>query len=180
MTISSPVIAAIWRLRLRRFGDGGRVLYDGPFAVPVAASASTLPLAAALARNFELADADPQERLIHYFRWGTPARLQPVAQRNPMQPASFVNLHRLRPPAGLVVPAAAGPESPAADAGSGTALLPRRSQPPLHRFHVNGQPVWRCVSPSLIPSSWPSSWRLPDDFKQRGRCGKWVFKAGHG
>ena len=131
------------------------------------------PLGRRLARSFELADADPEQRLIHYFRWGTPARLRQLLSE-PLQR----QLHD---------PTASAPLQ------DWLAQLPRglsRLQQMLaleqrffladHNLHyTDAMSMAAGVEvrvPFLDPELLALSWQLPDRFKQRGRCGKWVLK----
>ncbi len=126
-----------------------------------------------LARTFELADADPQQRLFHYFRWGTPETLIHLLS-DPMQQ----QLQDLTA------------QDPFRDY---LASLPRglsRLQQMLaleqrffladHNLHyTDSMSMAAGVEvrvPFLDPELLAFSWRLPDRFKQRGRCGKWVLK----
>jgi asparagine synthase (glutamine-hydrolysing) len=131
------------------------------------------PLGRRFARSFELADADPEQRLIHYFRWGTPARLRQLISE-PLQRQ-------------LQDPTASAPLQ------DWLAQLPRglsRLQQMLaleqrffladHNLHyTDAMSMAAGVEvrvPFLDPELLALSWQLPDRFKQRGRCGKWVLK----
>lgn len=131
------------------------------------------PLGRRLARSFELADADPEQRLIHYFRWGTPARLRSLLSR-PLQRQ-------------LQDPNASGPfEDWLAQLPPGLSrlqqmlALEQRFFLADHNLHyTDAMSMAAGVEvrvPFLDPDLLALSWRLPDRFKQRGRCGKWVLK----
>ena len=126
-----------------------------------------------LARNFELADADPQERLIHYFRWGTPARLRRLLSE-PMQ-RQLRDSYCLRSSAGLLSQLPPGLSRP-----QQMLALEQRFFLADHNLHyTDSMSMAAGVEvrvPFLDPELLAFSWRLPDDFKQRGRCGKWVLK----
>ncbi|MFM7313070.1 MAG: asparagine synthetase B family protein, partial [Cyanobium sp.] len=131
------------------------------------------PLGRRLARSFELADADPRQRLIHYFRWGTPAGLRRLLSE-PLQR----QLHDGDASAPL--------EDWLAQLPSGLSrlqqmlALEQRFFLADHNLHyTDAMSMAAGVEvrvPFLDPGLLALSWRLPDRFKQRGRCGKWVLK----
>jgi len=126
-----------------------------------------------LARTFELADADPQARLIHYFRWGSPARLRQLLsepqQRQLLDPTASIPLQDWL--AGLPTGLSRLQQMLA---------LEQRFFLADHNLHyTDAMSMAAGVEvrvPFLDPELLALSWRLPDRFKQRGRCGKWVLK----
>jgi asparagine synthase (glutamine-hydrolysing) len=126
-----------------------------------------------LARSFELADADPEQRLIHYFRWGTPARLRRLLseplQRQLQDPNASAPLQDwlAQLPPGL-------------SRLQQMLALEQRFFLADHNLHyTDAMSMAAGVEvrvPFLDPELLALSWRLPDRFKQRGRCGKWVLK----
>jgi asparagine synthase (glutamine-hydrolysing) len=126
-----------------------------------------------LARAFEQADADPHQRLIHYFRWGSPDRLR-ILLSEPLQRQ-------------LKDPSAAAPLQTWLDALP-PALTPLQQMLALeqrffladHNLHyTDAMSMAAGVEvrvPFLDPDLLAWSWRLPDGVKQRGGCGKWVLK----
>ena len=131
------------------------------------------PLGRRLARSFELADADPQERLIHYFRWGTPARLRRLFSE-PLQR----QLHDPTASAPLQDWLAQLP--PGLSRLQQMLALEQRFFLADHNLHYTDS-MSMAVGvevrvPFLDPDLLALSWRLPDRFKQRRRCGKWVLK----
>ena len=151
-----------WPRRLRR----GLRLASGSFI-------QSSPLGRRLARSFELADADPEQRLIHYFRWGSPARLRRLLseplQRQLQDPNAFAPLHDwlTQLPPGL-------------SRLQQMLALEQRFFLADHNLHyTDAMSMAAGVEvrvPFLDPELLALSWRLPDRFKQRGRCGKWVLK----
>ena len=131
------------------------------------------PLGRRLARSFELADADPQERLIHYFRWGTPARLRRLLSE-PLQR----QLHDPTASAPLQDWLAQLP--PGLSRLQQMLALEQRFFLADHNLHyTDAMSMAAGVEvrvPFLDPELLALSWRLPDRLKQRGRCGKWVLK----
>ena len=131
------------------------------------------PLGRRLARSFELSDADPEQRLIHYFRWGTPARLRRLLSE-PLQ-------HHLHDPT-----ASAPLQDWLAQLPPGLSrlqqmlALEQRFFLADHNLHyTDAMSMAAGVEvrvPFLDPELLALSWRLPDRFKQRGRCGKWALK----
>jgi asparagine synthase (glutamine-hydrolysing) len=131
------------------------------------------PLGRRLARSFELADADPEQRLIHYFRWGTPARLRRLLseplQRQLQDPNASAPLQDwlAQLPPGL-------------SRLQQMLALEQRFFLADHNLHyTDAMSMAAGVEvrvPFLDPELLALSWRLPDRFKQRGRCGKWVLK----
>jgi len=126
-----------------------------------------------LARSFELADADPQQRLIHYFRWGNPGGLRQLLS-DPLQ-------RQLRDPSAstpLQEWLAALP--PGLTRLQQMLALEQRFFLADHNLHyTDAMSMAAGVEvrvPFLDPDLLAFSWRLPDRFKQRGRCGKWVLK----
>ena len=131
------------------------------------------PLGRRLARNFELADADPEQRLIHYFRWGIPARLRRLLSE-PLQR----QLHDPTASAPLEDWLAQLP--PGLSRLQQMLALEQRFFLADHNLHyTDAMSMAAGVEvrvPFLDPELLALSWRLPDRFKQRGRCGKWVLK----
>jgi asparagine synthase (glutamine-hydrolysing) len=126
-----------------------------------------------LARTFELADADSEQRLLHYFRWGTPARLRPLLSE-PLQR----QLHDSTASAPLQDWLAKLP--PGLSRLQQMLALEQRFFLADHNLHYTDA-MSMAVGvevrvPFLDPELLALSWRLPDRFKQRGRCGKWVLK----
>ena len=131
------------------------------------------PLGRRLARSFELADADPEQRLIHYFRWGTPARLRRLLseplQRQLQDPDASAPLQDwlAQLPPGL-------------SRLQQMLALEQRFFLADHNLHyTDAMSMAAGVEvrvPFLDPELLALSWRLPDRFKQRGRCGKWALK----
>lgn len=131
------------------------------------------PLGRRLARSFELADADPEQRLIHYFRWGTPARLRQLLseplQRQLQDPTASRPLQDwlAQLPPGL-------------SRLQQMLALEQRFFLADHNLHyTDAMSMAAGVEvrvPFLDPELLALSWRLSDRFKQRGRCGKWVLK----
>lgn len=131
------------------------------------------PLVRRLFRTFQLADADPQERLIQYFRWGTPPRLRQLLStqlqlqlRDPTASAPFQDWLANLPP-GL-------------SRLQQMLALEQRFFLADHNLHyTDAMSMAAGVEvrvPFLDPDLVALSWRLPDGLKQRGRCGKWVLK----
>jgi asparagine synthase (glutamine-hydrolysing) len=126
-----------------------------------------------LARAFEQADADPHQRLIHYFRWGSPDRLRSLLSE-PLQRQ-------------LQDPSATAPLQTWLDALP-PGLTPLQQMLALeqrffladHNLHyTDAMSMAAGVEvrvPFLDPDLLAWSWRLPDGVKQRGGCGKWVLK----
>jgi len=131
------------------------------------------PLGRRLARSFELADADPVQRLIHYFRWGTPARLRRLLSE-PFQR----QLHDLTGSAPLQDWLDQLP--PGLSRLQQMLALEQRFFLADHNLHyTDAMSMAAGVEvrvPFLDPELLALSWRLPDRFKQRGRCCKWVLK----
>lgn len=131
------------------------------------------PLGRRLARTFELADADPDQRLIHYFRWGTPDRLRHLLS-DPMQR----QLHDLAASVPL--------QNWLSQLPSGLSrlqqmlALEQRFFLADHNLHyTDAMSMAAGVEvrvPFLDTDLLAFTWRLPDRFKQRRRCGKWVLK----
>lgn len=131
------------------------------------------PLGRRLARSFELADADPEQRLIHYFRWGTPARLRRLLseplQRQLQDPTASAPLQDwlAQLPPGL-------------SRLQQMLALEQRFFLADHNLHyTDAMSMAAGVEvrvPFLDPELLALSWRLPDRFKQRGGCGKWLLK----
>ena len=131
------------------------------------------PLGRRLARSFELADADPQQRLIHYFRWGTPARLRRLLSE-PLQ-------RQLQDPnASAPLQDRLAQMPPGLSRLQQMLALEQRFFLADHNLHyTDAMSMAAGVEvrvPFLDPELLALSWRLPDRFKQRGRCGKWVLK----
>lgn len=126
-----------------------------------------------LARSFELADADPQERLIHYFRWSSPTHLRQLLSE-PLQ-RQLHDYLAVRPMqdwlSGL---------PPGLSRLQQMLALEQRFFLADHNLHyTDAMSMAAGVEvrvPFLDPELLAFSWRLPDRFKQRGRCGKWVLK----
>ncbi len=126
-----------------------------------------------LARGFEQAHADPEQRLIHYFRWGSPDLLRSLLSE-PLQRQlqDFTAAAPLQAwldalPSGL---------SPLQQ----MLALEQRFFLADHNLHYTDAMSMatglEVRVPFLDPDLLAWSWRLPDGFKQRGRCGKWVLK----
>jgi len=131
------------------------------------------PLGRRLARSFELADADPEQRLIHYFRWGTPARLRRLLSE-PLQ-------RQLQDPnASAPLQDWLAQLPPGMSRLQQMLALEQRFFLADHNLHyTDAMSMAAGVEvrvPFLDPELLALSWRLPDRFKQRGRCGKWVLK----
>ena len=126
-----------------------------------------------LARTFEMADADPEQRLIQYFRWGTPSQIrsllsEPLQQQLLDTTASqpFFDWLRQLPP-GL-------------SRLQQTLALEQRFFLADHNLHYTDVMSMAAGVEVRVPfldhDLLDLSWRLPDRFKQRGRSGKWVLK----
>jgi asparagine synthase (glutamine-hydrolysing) len=126
-----------------------------------------------LARLFAAADAPPDERLIRYFQWLAPGMLRPLLAeglrhrlQDPMAdrplrqflsqlPGSLTPLQRM------------------------LALEQRFFLADHNLLYTDKMSMAAGVEvrvPFLDPDLVAWSWQLPDRFKQRGRCGKWVLK----
>ncbi|MBM5828302.1 MAG: asparagine synthetase B, partial [Cyanobacteria bacterium M_surface_7_m2_040] len=114
-----------------------------------------------------------EQRLIHYFRWGTPARLRPLLSE-PMQR----QLQDTTASAPLQDWLAQLP--PGLSRLQQMLALEQRFFLADHNLHyTDAMSMAAGVEvrvPFLDPELLALSWRLPDRFKQRGRSGKWVLK----
>ena len=130
-------------------------------------------LARRMARTFELADADPEQRLIHYFRWGNPTRLRRLLSE-PMQ------RQLLDPTASAPLQDWLAQLPPGLSRLQQMLALEQRFFLGDHNLHyTDAMSMAAGVEvrvPFLDPELLALSWCLPDRFKQRGRCGKWVLK----
>jgi asparagine synthase (glutamine-hydrolysing) len=126
-----------------------------------------------LARLFAAADADPDQRLIHYFQWLAPQRLRhllsPDLQRRLSDPAADEPLQAFlaQLPRGLT------------RLQRMLALEQRFFLADHNLLYTDKMAMAAGVEvrvPFLDPDLVAWSWQLPDRFKQRGRCGKWVLK----
>tara|TARA_B100000073_G_scaffold342506_1_gene345713 strand:- start:831 stop:2726 length:1896 start_codon:yes stop_codon:yes gene_type:complete len=126
-----------------------------------------------LARAFEQADADPRQRLIHYFRWGSPALLRSLLS-DPLQ-CQLQDISATEP---LKAWLEALP--PGLTPLQQMLTLEQRFFLADHNLHyTDAMSMAAGIEvrvPFLDPELLAWSWRLPDRFKQRGRCGKWVLK----
>ncbi len=126
-----------------------------------------------LARLLAAADADPDQRLIHYFQWLAPERLRPLLsadlQRRLSDPAAAAPLqtYLAQLPPGL------------SRLQQMLALEQRFFLADHNLLYTDKMAMAAGVEvrvPFLDPDLVAWSWQLPDRFKQRGRCGKWVLK----
>jgi len=126
-----------------------------------------------LARLFAAADADPDQRLIHYFQWLAPQRLRPLL---------VADLQRR-----LTDPSADEPlQAFLAQLPTGLTRLQRMLALEQRFFLADHNLLYtdkmamaagvEVRVPFLDPDLVAWSWQLSDQFKQRGRCGKWVLK----
>jgi asparagine synthase (glutamine-hydrolysing) len=126
-----------------------------------------------MARAFEQADADPRQRLLHYFRWGSPALLRGLLserlQRQLLDP-------RAEAPLQAWLDALPPDLTPLQE----MLALEQRFFLADHNLHyTDAMSMAAGVEvrvPFLDPDLLGWSWRLPDGIKQRGGCGKWVLK----
>ncbi|MBM3362784.1 MAG: asparagine synthase (glutamine-hydrolyzing) [Betaproteobacteria bacterium] len=126
-----------------------------------------------LARLFAAADADPDQRLIHAFQWLAPQRLRPLLaadlQRRLSDPVADAPLraYLAELPPGLT------------RLQRMLALEQRFFLADHNLLYTDKMSMAAGVEvrvPFLDPDLVAWSWQLPDQVKQRGRCGKWVLK----
>lgn len=126
-----------------------------------------------LARLFAAADADPDTRLLQYFQWLAPERLRPLLADGLRQ--------RLQDPA-ADRPLRAWLAQLPPDLSRLQRLLALEQRFFLadhNLLYTDKMSMAAGVEvrvPFLDPDLVAWSWHLPDRFKQRGRCGKWVLK----
>ena len=126
-----------------------------------------------LARAFEHADADPGQRLIHYFRWASPPLLRSLLsdqlqrQLKDLCAAEPLQAWLASLPPGL---------TPLQQ----MLALEQRFFLADHNLHYTDAMSMAAGLevrvPFLDPDLLAWSWRLHDRFKQRGSCGKWALK----
>ena len=126
-----------------------------------------------LARAFEHADADPAQRLIHYFRWASPSLLRSLLsdqlqrQLKDLCAAEPLQAWLTSLPPGL---------TPLQQ----MLALEQRFFLADHNLHYTDAMSMAAGLevrvPFLDPDLLAWSWRLRDRFKQRGSCGKWALK----
>jgi len=126
-----------------------------------------------LARLFAAADADPDTRLMHYFQWLAPEQLMPLLadglRQRLQDPAAD---HPLRAWLAQLPPGLSRLQRL-------LALEQRFFLADHNLLYTDKMSMAAGVEvrvPFLDPDLVAWSWQLPDRFKQRGRCGKWVLK----
>ena len=123
--------------------------------------------------SFEFADADPSQRLIHYFRWASTPLLRGLLSEQ---------LQRQLKDLSSADPLQAWLESlpPGLTPLQQMLALEQRFFLADHNLHYTDAMSMAAGLevrvPFLDPDLLAWSWRLPDGFKQRGSCGKWVLK----
>ena len=131
------------------------------------------PLFRRLASAFEQADSDPCQRLIHYFRWGSPSLLRSLLSDEQKR-----WLNDLSAEVPLYSWLASLP--PGLTPLQQMLALEQRFFLADHNLHYTDAMSMAAGLevrvPFLDPDLLAWSWRLPDGFKQRGSCGKWVLK----
>jgi asparagine synthase (glutamine-hydrolysing) len=131
------------------------------------------PLLRRLARALANADADPQQRLVEYFSWGSASELRGLLSES---------MRRQLSSAGPSAPLQAWLESlpPGLSRLQQLLALEQRFFLADHNLHYTDAMSMAVGVEVRVPFldtellQW--SWRLPDRFKQRGRSGKWVLK----